>query len=438
MPDSQTLVARLVELRTPGRAATDEEQRRYSKLPAQELERMVASLERGSELARIKRRVAPNDQVVRRALVERKTRALAKLDAVADRIAARKPLPAPTLAKQVNKANESETVSVIDNDARLKRVREVLLRKDHSSIYKSIALHSMLDVYTGVWEKPAIDKLADAIIRDEPGNLIPAIEAELGAENFDALINKSDAVERYLEFALRKARWGVVRLLDKELLAGARQGQAMKELLSDPTLRSSVFEPAFLTDVRPMLTVAGATEALAKMYLFGDDFRPTRIVSVGKGGAIVGHFLRSELKMDYRRFYSFEPRRDNYLQFAMSTSESDRILIVSDIAEDANSVISLRRNLEARMPATSIAYCALVGRAASYDSYRGSSLTYFANLTGENDALVPWDRAGTYHRTAASHFFGHSQRTLPTFIPFLRIAKDFFASVTNGLLAMVK
>jgi hypothetical protein len=280
------------------------------------------------------------------------------------------------------------------------------------------------------WRKHGADELFDLIIRGDGGNLMNVLQVKAGGGAADDL--KVAAVERYLEFALQKTSWGVVRLLDRKLLAHAGRDQAVRRLLSDHALRSSVFEPSFLTDPIPVLTAAAATESLAKLYLFGSEFRPTKVVSVGGGSQMIGQFVRSELRLDAKRFWHWDTRAQALRQMTQNLSNEDRVLVVSDVASSMRDLSRLREAFGARLPDTSLAFTALAGQANTYEALRPGSVVFFANLTAQADAGLPWTPAGSYLRTRASHFFGHSTPSP------LRIAKDFFASVTNGLIALVR
>lgn len=431
MPSADRLVDRLVALRSPSSAPSDAERRRYVQLPEATLERMVASLEVGAELAAASRKVARGDAQERAALELRKSQALADLDAVANRIAARKTLPALAQAQQVVYADEALPVAPMDDQAHFAEILHLLEHKHDRSFLWSMRMRSVFDEYSETWlRRAAVDRLADIIVESEPRNIITAIEAKLLRDRSTSLA-KAHVVERYLEFALRKTSSGVVRLLDKELLANTDHHKAVKRLVAD-YIRTAEFEPVFLTSPSPVLTVTAATEALAKIYLFGNEFRPTRIISVGTGGEMVGRFLRSEMRIGLNHYYHCDFRAGAMREVREATAMGDRVLIVADVAGATRDLERLQEALGAHLPAGQIAFAALAGRAATYESVRANSLTYVVNLTAQHDVRLPWGRLGNYRRTSSSHFFGHSGPSP------LRIAKDFFHSVTNGILARVR
>lgn len=429
MPETNTnnLAARLFELRWPGREPAADELRPYLEMPVGELREMVQALERASTAA-ARRSVSTDGTDARTALRARQDQALAGLDALADRIAARRQEKLVASA-QVTRGTPDASSTAIEEylESALKLL--AIGRREHS-IFEALQVRFALDEVTSPWRKNGADELFDLIIRGEGGNLMNVLQVKAGGGAADDL--KVAAVERYLEFALQKTSWGVVRLLDRKLLAHAGRDQAVRRLLSDHALRSSVFEPSFLTDPIPVLTAAAATESLAKLYLFGSEFRPTKVVSIGGGGQMIGQFVRSELRLDARRFWPWDARAQALRQMTQNLSNEDRVLVVSDVANSMRDLSRLREAFGARLPDTSLAFTALVGQANTYEALRPGSVVFFANLTAQADAKLPWTPAGSYLRTRASHFFGHSMPSP------LRIAKDFFASVTNGLIALVR
>jgi hypothetical protein len=425
MPEAKaaSLAAHLFEVRWPGRQATEEELRRYSEISVDTLTAMIEAVERASEEATSRRKVPGKASEKKEALRKRQEKALAGLDELAGRIAARQDSPARALV--------SRRSAVPAAHDRLENALKLLAEsRRENSIVEALQVRLALDELTTNWRKTGADELADIILKRGQGNLISVLQMKASSRAANTL--KAEVVERYLEFALLKTSWGVIRLLDRKLIATAGGNKAVHRLLEDHTLRSSVFEPSFLTDPFPRITATAATESLAKLYLFGSEFKPTRVISVGQGSEMIGQFMRSELRIQPEHSFYWDTHRRTLDKLARNFSDQDRVLVVSDVAGSTREFSILREALEKRTSGASVAFAALAAQATTYEAMRPGSVVFFANLTAEHDARLPWVRAGSYHRTRASHFFGHSAPSP------LRIARDFFASVTSGLMALVK
>ncbi|MBY4639844.1 hypothetical protein K6L44_07555 [Gluconacetobacter entanii] len=425
---SADLAVRLFELRWPGRQPSEDELRRYEEMPVDELEHMVQSLERASAAVTVRRKNWDETGDAKGQLKRRQKEALASLNSLADRIAARRKeeqdcplevaqniLPPSTSAL---KAHFKETLTLLADG------------QGEHPIFDALQVRLALDEATSPWWKNGADELANIILQQDRGNLINILQIKTNHETTDKL--KAARVEQYLEFVLLKTSWDVLRLLDRKLLAHAGYSKKVLRLLSKHALRSSAFEPTFLTDPIPVLSAAAATESLAKLFLFGSEFRPTKIVSVGEGGNMIGQFLTSELRLPISRSWHWNVQSQTIRQMTQEFSDEDRILVVSDVATSSRDLLELREVVGAQLPYTSLAFTALAAQATTYDALRPELVVFFANLTAQTDAKLPWVRAGSYRRTRASHFFGHSAPSP------LRIPRDFFASVTSGLKALVK
>ena len=430
MPETQAsdLAARLFKLRFPGRDPRKGELRRYESLPVEELREMLNALERASASVASRREASAGLSEARATARATQDRALAGLDAVADRITARRLRERVVSASAVSEASSASSTAIEEH---LKSALKALtVNQGQHSILDALQVRVALDEATSPWRRSGADELFDLIIGRADGNLINVLQVKAGSGRAEAL--KVAAVERYLEYELQKTSWGVVRLLDRKLVELAGRDQATRRLLSDHVLRSSVFEPSFLTDPLPILTATAATESLAKLYLFGKEFRPTKVISIGGGGEMIGEFVRTELRLAEGRSRHWNAKANALRQLTEDLLDDDRVLVVSDVANSERDLAKLREVFGDRLPSASLAFAALAGNAKTYEAMRSDSVVYFANLTAQVDAKLPWARTGSYRRTSQSHFFGHSTPSP------LRIAKDFFASVTNGLMALVR
>lgn len=427
MPNAQTLVARLVELRSPGRMPSEEERQRYARLPERQLERMIAALERGAMMAKATRTVAPGDAEARDAIRRRKEKALSDLGAVADRIAARKKFPALIQAQEVANPGKVTSVLPLDSEVHFNAILELLKHKPReNAISWSMRLRSVFEEFSDAWQQMRAPNCYDMVIGLEAGGMFKAFDAD--RSQYDtAAATKVHGIERYLDFSFQKTRRSALRLLVKELVMGAAKDRSLRNAISEYD-RIEVFEPKFLEGAAPVLSPTGATEALAKICLFGREFQPTRIVSIGSGGEMVGDFLRCEMRIDHRfvRHWDDIPTVSHELPSAVSAD--DRILIVSDVASAPHELDLLRGAFAPEIPATSIAFAALAGSAETYETLRSNHLACIVNLTAYADVTMPWGGGGSYHRTSGSHFFGHSGSNP------LRIAKDYFEFVTSDIL----
>lgn len=438
MPEvkTQDLVERLVALRRPGKKPSSQDRLRYAAIPRGELQHMISTLEQGLELAAANRKAPPRDKADRATLQVRKEKALVRIEALADRIAARKRLPALAQAQQVMATGMMMADVPPSSDPHFDVILHLAGRgKNKMPIEHALRLRHAIDEFDGPWRRTAADKFAHIIAAEHPGNFASLIELRMGDGKAYELLHK-EILDRYLQFAMEKTSWGVLRLLDGEIRKATLKDKPLQQLLASPVLRSSVFEPMFLTDFSPRLTAAFATEALAKLHLFGSEFRATRVVSVGSGGKMVGRFLGGEMRLGSAARIHCDVHKRSWEKDLAAIDTHDRILIVTDIASSHAEMTRVREALAGTVPDTSVAIAALSGRIEAYEEMRSGPLAYFATLTAERDVELPWDRKGDYRRTSSSHFFGEIASRATRIAP-LRIAKDFLETVTVGLRSLV-
>lgn len=411
-----TLVERLIKLVGTGALDAEAAAHKLRDIDDEALAQMVNTLEAASAKATAARRPAANIENRRVELENQRESALAKLQAVADRIRERRD------ARNAGARHaEAAIVKLIEN-------RDVT-----RSLAPSIELLSAINAaqHHTLQHIHLIDFKAVGIAQD----IMEALDLQPATMNLLQRTNRlrHAAVEAYLHHMAVKSSLDVLRLIGKDV-AGTIENQRFNRLLQVQTMRTAAFDPIFIPDRKPTLSPALAAESLAKLALFAQDFRATRIMAIGAGGDIVGRFLAAELRSRAKEpAYVHVARlrgRRSWGRYARDAGSEDRILIVADMIAVAEPIEEIRDSFETRQH-RSTAVVALGARADLHEQLTTSGTSFFTHLIVNNELTLPWTRSGGYVLTRSSHVFGHEGPR-----PF-RIARDFMASIATSLRSMM-
>lgn len=178
-------------------------------------------------------------------------------------------------------------------------------------------------------------------------------------------------------------------------------------LRSDATLANPGLEPSLIFTDRHLPREL-LVEGLAKLAYFVKDSRVDTIVSLGRGGDILGDFMAAQGSAAKRHLIDWSSTRRAYRfgNIRRSDASGQRVFLIVDVARDVPSILNVHRELTARLVGAEIHYLALAGSAEVREAMNEQGITYVSNIVGDVRVDLPWNREGRYQVSKSSHVFG--------------------------------
>jgi adenine/guanine phosphoribosyltransferase-like PRPP-binding protein len=199
------------------------------------------------------------------------------------------------------------------------------------------------------------------------------------------------------------------RLLRK--IRGRKDWQAFRNLM--------VHQPELIPDE---LDASRAINGLAAMQSALRAYRPDAIVAVEGGGEIVANFLRGQIGLDPRSYFTASQKRNEYVldRDLKQFRGFERIVVIDDIARTGRTLTCICNQTLGAFTSLKLKVLTLVSAAAATDPLR-DLLLVLPIVSHSANVSVPWDNKGSYKTTRTNHVFGADRRSPP-----LKVPKTFY------------
>lgn len=201
-------------------------------------------------------------------------------------------------------------------------------------------------------------------------------------------------------------------------IRGRKDWQAYRNLMAH--------QPELISDE---LDASRAVNGLAAMQSALQAYRPDAIVAVEGGGEIVANFLRGQIGLDPRCYFTASQKRNEYVldRDLNQFRGFERIVVIDDISRTGRTLMSICNHTFGAITSLKLKVLTLVAAAAATDPLR-DLLLVLPIVSHSANVSVPWDNKGSYKTTRTNHVFGAERRSPP-----LKVPKTFYDRVYSDL-----
>ncbi|WP_027530102.1 phosphoribosyltransferase [Bradyrhizobium sp. WSM3983] len=208
----------------------------------------------------------------------------------------------------------------------------------------------------------------------------------------------------------------------ESLLLEAQFEAVMREARNEIAHKPSVYDPHLLAEHEDVVIETRAIDGLALLGSRLLDYKPDLLVSLDRGGQVVGKLLDAEFGQDLKFGHALVSRFDG-LQFSEtrnSKARPARIVIVDDIARSGEAISEVRQFVCARYPSADVRAMVIVGTSAAKQRL-GEEVLYMPNMTLNLGVRVPWKSGGNaaFRRLKDAYVLGSAEDEL-------KVSKDIF------------
>ncbi|MCA1471166.1 hypothetical protein I6F09_25205 [Bradyrhizobium sp. IC3195] len=224
------------------------------------------------------------------------------------------------------------------------------------------------------------------------------------------------------------------READPETLAlEATFMSVLGKVRNDIVHRPAIYDPHLLAEHEDVVTETRAIDGLALLGIRLLDYKPDLVVSLDRGGQVVGRLLEAQFKSDLGFKYASVARSGGWhmSEEPRVSKVANRILIVDDIARSGEAIAGACEFVKAKYPAAEVRAMVVVGTAPA--KHRLRETLYMPNLALNPTVRVPWNSKGTmtFKRVRNGYVLGAKETLEVSRDMFERVIKRFQAALSR-------